>query len=152
MGAILLTISLTLAGALDIWRVMSRATNLRIFSRDGINFAELVGGNVPPKSIIVHAPTYNQPVFLSGRRSFMGYPGHVSSHGVPLCSTGSRDPPDLFRAADAEAVLARHRSGYRVLGPIERADLKVNELFLARYPKVAEVGAYTLLQVVNHSR
>ena len=152
MGAILLTISLTLAGALDIWRVMSRATNLRIFSRDGISFAELVGRNVPSTSIIVHAPTYNHPVFLSGRRSFMGYPGHVSSHGIPDAQREAEIRQIYSGAADAEAVLARHRIGYLVLGPIERADLKVNELFLARYPKVAEVGAYTLLQVVNHSR
>ncbi len=97
MGAILLTISLTLAGALDIWRVMSRATNLRIFSRDGISFAELVGRNVPSTSIIVHAPTYNHPVFLSGRRSFMGYPGHVSSHGIPGAQREAENSPDLFR-------------------------------------------------------
>ena len=32
--------------------------------------------------MIIHAPVHNTPVFLTGRRSVMGYPGHIWTHGL----------------------------------------------------------------------
>ena len=34
------------------------------------------------RELLLHAPTYNHPVFLSRRKSFMAYPGHLWSGGL----------------------------------------------------------------------
>jgi len=52
------------------------------FDRDGINFAEIIKQQTPPRATILHAPVHNTPVFLTGRRSLMGYPGHIWTHGL----------------------------------------------------------------------
>ena len=75
-------VSLTMAGALDIWRVASSAFDARLFDEEGIAFAEHLRGETSARALILHAPVHNHPVFLSGRRSFMGFPGQVWSHGL----------------------------------------------------------------------
>ena len=80
----LMVASLVLAGGLDVWRVVSRASEAQIFSRSGIDFATMVRATTPPRALILHAPVANHPVFLTGRRSLMGYPGHVWSHGLDV--------------------------------------------------------------------
>jgi hypothetical protein len=146
-----LTIALTLAGSLDIWRVAVRAVELQIFSREGIAFAESVRRQVGPRSLVVHAPTYNHPIFLTGRRSLMGYPGHVWSHGIPYAQREDAIRRIYSGESDANRLLEYHRVDFVVVGPLERAELKVNELYYQRYPKVVESGEFALHQVVSRT-
>src|SRR5438105_12228132 len=81
-AAVALFVTLTLAGALDVWRVASATEEQREFDAAGIAFAELVERATPPHSLILTAPTYNHPVFLTGRRALMGYGGHLWSQGI----------------------------------------------------------------------
>ena len=76
---VVLVVVLTLTGALDVWRVVSEASEQREFDRDGVAFAAVVERETAPRSLILHAPTYNHPVYLSGRQSLMGYGGHLWS-------------------------------------------------------------------------
>jgi hypothetical protein len=145
--AVLLTITLTLAGALDIWRVLVRATELQVFSREGMAFAEQVRSAVAPKSVIVHAPTYNHPVFLSGRRSLMGYPGHVWSHGIAYAEREAEIRKIYSGGPESEAIILRRGLEYLVVGPLERTELAVNELFVSRHPKVVQAGEYALFRL-----
>jgi hypothetical protein len=142
--AALLFLSLTLAGGLDLWRVASRTIEARIFDHGGVQFAALIARVTPAKALILHAPTYNDPVILSGRRSFMGYPGHVWSHGL---DSGPRET-DIKRmfagGADATALLARHQIEYVVVGPTEVDQFPINRAFFDRYPLVGEAGGYRL--------
>ena len=48
---------------------------------------------------------------------------------------------------DASSLLARYRVNYVVIGPDERRFSKVNDVFFARYPVVAKLGAYRLHRV-----
>jgi hypothetical protein len=47
----------------------------------------------------------------------------------------------------AEDLIHQHGIAYIVLGPQERTDAMANEAFLARFPTVAQVGEYRLLEV-----
>lgn len=138
--------SLMLSGSLDVWRVASRQIALEIFDVDAVAFGAGPLRATPPRALILHAPTHNSPVYLAGRRSLLGYPGHIWSQGL---DAGAREQ-EIGRiyggAADAAELVARHGVDYVLLGPQERAWTSVNERFLSGYATVAESGTYRLLK------
>jgi hypothetical protein len=139
-----LVVGLIAAGALDMWRVASGAFESRIFDRDGIAFAEAVTRQTDARALIAHAPVFNHPVGLSGRRSLMGYTGHVWSHGLD----GGPREADIKRiyagGPEADTLIAAYRIDYLVLGPHERAFMGAAAEPLSRYPLVSETGRYRL--------
>lgn len=147
--AALVLVSLTLAGALDLWRVASGAFESRIFDRGGLAFAELVSEKTTPDSLILHAPVVNHPVLLTGRRSFMGYPGHVWSHGLDYAPREEEIRRIYMGSTDAAKLLSERHIDYIVVGPLERASTPLNTVFLGRYPLVAETSGYRLYRVAE---
>ena len=147
LGAAALVFVLTFAGALDVWRVVSRASEQREFDAGGIAFAELLRRETAPRSLLLHAPTYNHPVYLSGRQSLMGYPGHLWSQGVDYRERDAEIKRIYAGSFDAAQLLAKHNVEYAVVGPLERAGLQINESFFARFQKVGEAGGYRLYKV-----
>jgi hypothetical protein len=145
--ASIVVLSLTLAGALDVWRVASNGFAARVFDRDGIEFADIVSRNTEARALIVHAPTYNHPVVLTGRRSFMGYPGHVWSHGLDPGPRQADITTIYAGGAKSRELLGRYRIDYVVVGPLERLQMPVNDLFFERYPKAAETRGYRLYRI-----
>lgn len=139
--------SLLLSGGLDVWRVASRQIAREIFDAEAVAFAAGPLRATPPRALILHAPTYNSPVYLAGRRSLLGYPGHIWSQGL---DAGAREE-EIVRiyagGEGAEALVARYGVDYMLLGPQERSSLPVNDAFLARYGTVAEAGGYRLLKI-----
>jgi uncharacterized membrane protein len=139
----------TAAGGLDVWRAASGAVERRSFERDGVAFAEVIKEQTGPRSLILHAPTYNDPVYLAGRRTFLGYPGHVWSHGIDYAQRESELKRIYAGSADAPSLIERAGIEYVVVGPLEREEMRqrnlsVNDSFFARYRKVGEAGAYRL--------
>jgi hypothetical protein len=53
-----------------------------IAKREELDNIATVVRNIPATERFVGAPTYNHPLLLCGRKMAMGYPGHVSSHGL----------------------------------------------------------------------
>lgn len=147
--AVALFVSLTLAGGLDVWRALSQTAEQRIFDADGIAFAKAIESATPPHSIVLNAPTYNHPVFLTGRRSLMGYAGHLWSHGIDYTAREADIRRIYAGAPDADALLARYKVEYVVVGTLERAALTVNEAFFQRYPKVVETDGYRLYKIAR---
>ncbi|MFN2482042.1 MAG: hypothetical protein ABR554_11335, partial [Pyrinomonadaceae bacterium] len=144
-----LLVVLTLTGALDVWRVVAEASEQREFDRDGVGFAELLKRETAPRSLILHAPTYNHPVYLSGRQSLMGYGGHLWSQGIDYAARESEVSRVYAGAFDAEQLLAKYGVEYVVVSPLERTGLRVNEQFFTRFEKVGETGAYQLYKVAR---
>jgi hypothetical protein len=136
--------SMILAGGLDVLRVISGAEENQEFDTAGIAMAELITRETAPRAVVLHAPTYNSPVFLTGRRSLLGYPGWMWSRGLD----DSQRHAEILRmyagAADAEALLRRYQVDYVLAGPAELSSLNVNQQFWSRYPKLAEFGPYRL--------
>jgi hypothetical protein len=148
-AAVALVIAQTAAGGLDVLRAASGAVERRSFDPAGVAFAEVVKRETSPRSLILHAPTYNDPVYLTGRRTFLGYPGHVWSHGINYYEREAELKRIYSGAADAAALVERAGIEYVVVGPLEREELgrqgvTINESFFGRYRKVGEAGGYRL--------
>ena len=112
-------------------------------------FAEVVRRQTGPRSLILHAPTYNDPVYLTGRRTFLGYPGHVWSHGIDYAPREADLKRIYSGAPDVDALIQSAGIEYVVVGPLEREEMRqrglnVDESFFARYRRVGEAGAYRL--------
>ena len=144
MLAVVLFICVTLAGALDVAGIALRSIKYQVFDAAGLRFAEFVKTETAPRALIVHAPVHNTPVFLTGRRSLMGYPGHIWTHGLQFVQRESEIKRIYLGMPDAEQLIRKYGIEYLVLGPQERVVTPVNEVFFTRFEKVGEVGEYTL--------
>jgi hypothetical protein len=133
---------LTLAGGLDVWRVVSRAETHVIFDADAVSFAQRLREATPPRALVLHVPTYRSPVFLAGRRSLLGYPGHIWSQGL---DAGTREA-DIARmyggGTDAPELMRRYGVDYVMYGPEEAA--VADEEGLRGLPLVLSTGRYRL--------
>ena len=146
-AAIVLFASLTLAGALDVAGIALRSVKYGIFDVAGVRFAELVKLKTPPRALIVHAAVHNEPVFLTGRKSLMGYPGHIWTHGLEFARRESDIKRIYSGAAGADQLLKAYDIDYAVVGPLERLVMPVNEQFFSQYEKVGDVGGYQLYKI-----
>lgn len=140
---------LTLAGALDVWRVASGQINIDVFDKDAVLVAEQVKKKTPPNALFLNAPTYNSAVVLTGRKSFMRYVGHLMSHGIDY-----RDREiDLGRIYEgggtADLFIQKHNIDYVLISPEERRSqtFRVNESYFQKFPVVAESGQYKVYKV-----
>lgn len=138
-----------LAGALDVAAIVLRSSRYEVFNSEGIKFSELIKQETPPRALIIHAPVHNHPVFLTGRKSLMGYPGHVWTHGLEFTQRESEIRRVYAGAPDAAAILKRHGVEYAVVGPLERNLMNVNDQFFSKFRMVGEVGGYRLYKITQ---
>jgi hypothetical protein len=143
-------LALVLAGALDVWGVVgSKAAKIQEFDRDGMKFAAMLEGQTRPRSLVLHAPTFNHPVFLTGRQSLMGYPGHIWTHGLKYQDREAMIKRIYAGGTDAAALLAGAGVEYVVVSPMERQLMWVNDAFFTQYPVVVEAGGYRLYKIAR---
>ncbi|HYK20203.1 MAG TPA: hypothetical protein VEV42_05685 [Pyrinomonadaceae bacterium] len=145
--AVVLFVCVTLAGALDVAGITLRHVQYQVFDAAGIRFAELIKERTPPRALIVHAPVHNTPVFLTGRRSLMGYPGHIWTHGLQFVQREAEIKRIYLGMPDADQLLRNYNIEYAVVGPHEQTITPVNERFFSRFQKVGEVGDYRLYKI-----
>jgi len=140
-------LTLILAGALDVLRVVSEASEYQEFDAQGITAANLISARTSPRALVLHAPTYNSPVFLTGRRSLLGYPGWMWSRGLDY-SGRSADIERIYSGApEADALLRKYNVDYVLVGPMELASFKINEQFWSKYKTLSQAGAYRVYQI-----
>jgi hypothetical protein len=146
-GACICVLVLVLAGALDISRAISGTNSYMEFDRDQINLAAEIRQKTPARALVLYAPTFNSPVFLTGRRSLLGYPGWAWSRGLDY--TEREDQIRRIYRGDPEAakLMRREHVDYVMIGPLERESMSANEVFFSHYAKIAEHGAYRLYKV-----
>jgi hypothetical protein len=53
-----------------------------VFERDAVAMARQARQKLPPDAIVAGAPTHSSPAALMGRRWFLGFTGHLWSHGI----------------------------------------------------------------------
>lgn len=147
--ALALFVCITVAGALDVAAIVLRSNRYEVFNADGIKFAELIKRETAPRAMVVHAPVHNHPVFLTGRRSLMGYPGHVWTHGLEFAPRESEIRRVYAGTPDAAAILRKYSVAYIVVSPLERNIMNVNEQFLSNFEMVGEVGGYRLYKITQ---
>jgi hypothetical protein len=138
--------SMMLSGMLDVLRVVEEASDYQEFDPQGIEIARYISRQTPPHAVVLHAPTYNTPVFLTGRRSLLGYEGWMWSRGLKYPQR-SADIQSIYSGSpDAERLIRQYHIQYVLVGPAELATGKVNESFWAQQHKVSESGPYRLYQ------
>ncbi len=138
---------LLLAGSLDVGRVVSGQTAYGQFDADAVAFADKVRQSVPGDAVVLAAPTWNAPVFLTGRATLLGYPGWIWAHGIAYADR-EQDIKAIYNGdPDALALLKARGIAYVEVTPLERSALSVNDAFFARFPLVAAVGGYQLYRV-----
>ncbi len=147
--AVLLFICVTLAGGLDVASIVTRSTKYEVFNARGVEFAEMIKRQTEPQALILHAPVHDHPVFLTGRRTFMGYPGHIWTHGLDFVPREAEIKRIYSGTGDADALIRKHRIAYAVVGPQERNVARVNDQFFSRFAKVGEVGEYSLYKLAQ---
>jgi hypothetical protein len=145
--AVVLFVSLILAGAVEVAGIVLRSTKYEIFDAAAVRFSEVLKQQTPPRSLILHAPVHNHPVFLSGRRSLMGYPGHIWTHGLEFVQREREVKTIYSGSVNAEPLLRKNNIEYVVVGPLERLIMPVNDQFFSRYQKVGDVGDYALYKI-----
>jgi hypothetical protein len=144
-------LALILAGALDVLRVVSEASEYQEFDAHGIAAARVISAQAAPQAVILHAPIYNSPAFLTGRRSLLGYPGWMWSRGLNY-SQREADIQRIYSGApEADALLRQYGVDYVLIGPAELASLKVNEQFWSKYAMLSQAGAYRIYQTNVHT-
>jgi hypothetical protein len=142
-----LFVVLTLAGALDVFALMTSQGEYQEFDRNGVAFAEMIKQQTPPSATILHAPIHNTPIFLTGRRSLMGYPGHIWTHGIDFGQREADIKKIYSGAPDAASLLSKYGVDYVVIDPQEHSVMPVNTDFFSRYPEVVKIGEYHLYKI-----
>ena len=74
----------------------------------------------------------------------MGYPGHIWTHGIDYVPRDTEIRHIYEGGPGAQELIARYNIQYAVVSPQERSAMKLDDLFFARFEKVAEVGEYRL--------
>jgi hypothetical protein len=147
--AVALFACITAAGALDVTAILLTPGKIQVFDSAGIGFAELIKQKTEPRALIIHAPVHNHPVFLTGRRSLMGYPGHIWTHGLDFAQRESEIRRVYAGTADAEAILRKYGVAFAVVSPLERNLMSANDQFFSRFELVGEVGGYRLYKITQ---
>ena len=145
--AVVLFACLVLAGSLDVAKIAFTSDKYGIFDMSGVKFAELVKSGTAPRALILHAPVHNEPIFLTGRKSLMGYPGHIWTHGLEFAPRENDIKRIYAGAPNAEQLLRTYKIDYAVVGPLERLVMPVNEQFFSRFTKVGDIGGYQLYKI-----
>lgn len=145
--AVVLFLGLTTAGALDVAGIVWRSTRYQVFTSPGVQFSEIVKQKTPAVSIVMHAPVHNHPVFLTGRRSLMGYPGHIWTHGLDYVQRESEIKRIYAGGIDADVLLHKNKVDYVVASPLERDIMIVNDQFFSKFQLVGDVGGYRLYKI-----
>jgi hypothetical protein len=147
--AVALFVCVTLAGSVDVATIVLGSTKYQVFDSPGIQFAEIIKRETEPRARIVHAPVHNHPVFLTGRRSLMGYPGHIWTHGLEYRQREGEINRIYAGGPDAVDLLGKYDIRYVVVGPHERNLGSVNDQFFSRFTMVGETGGYRLYKIAQ---
>jgi len=113
---------LTISGAIDIFKYAIAPVNgSKEFSVEEIELAKRISIETPADAVFLNAPVHNHLVFLSGRKAFMGYPGHIRSHGYKGGQMRENDIKRILRGKpDAFQLIDKYKPDYVIVGPHER--------------------------------
>ncbi len=140
-------IILCLAGALDVWRAVSRQVNITVFDADSVKIAGQIIQKTEPHAVFLNAATYNSPIVLTGRPSLMRYRGHLFSYGIDF-QPRLDDVQRIYQGdAAADLLLKKYDIGYVLISPEERSAMAANEQYFSKFPVIAESGQYRLYKV-----
>ena len=143
----ILILTLTFAGWLDVWRTATRQVEHQILSPSMIAVAAELREKTPTRSLILTAPEYASVPVLTGRRWFLGYIGHVWSHGIAPHDREQIAKKIYAGGDEAQRLIEENKIDYVLIGPAERKFANVNEAFFQTFPLIAENGELRVYKV-----
>lgn len=121
---------LVFSGGIDVFRyAIAPIYGWKEFDREEIVLAERISNETKPDAVFLTAPTFNHPIFLAGRKTLMGYPGHVWSHGYVNYNEREHDIRKMLKGeSGAFESIVEYGVDYVTVGPHER-QYGVNKVF-----------------------
>lgn len=150
VAALLLLGVLTLSGGLDVLRGLSSVEYTLLYGRAELEVAELIRARTRPRAVLLHAPIHNSLVTLTGRQPFMGYPGHLWTHGVDYKPREEQVEMIYRSPGQSETLLKQNGIEYVIVGPAEREKYFPNggeQNLFAKYPVIIDQSGYRVYQV-----
>jgi len=122
VGFFLVMFFLTIAGGIDVFKyAIAPANGWKEFTTEEIELAKRISAETPPYAVFLNAPIHNHLVFLSGRKSLMGFPGHVWSHGYSDSYGREQDIKKMLIGGNgAASLINKYKPDFVTIGPNER--------------------------------
>ncbi len=148
-ATIILALSLTLSGALEVLRVQTNTAPLVLSSPEEINLAQEIRMQTDPPARFLTAPVHNHLVSMwAVRPILMGYAGWIHNYGF-LYEQRLSDLRAMYAGNSATPeLLKKYQISYVVIGPPEFGNLTVNQAyFAAHYPVAFSSTHYVIYDV-----
>lgn len=122
-GFFIIMILLTIAGAIDVFKyAIAPVPGAKEFSSEEIDLASRISLETPAPAIFLNAPIHNHLVFLSGRKTVMGFFGHIWSHGYRDIYKREQDVVKMLKGtSEAISLLQTYKPDYVIIGPHEKS-------------------------------
>jgi hypothetical protein len=118
---------LTLLGGLD-----GKHKGYEIARLSELDAVTVAVKEIPIVETFAAAPTYNHPLLLCGRKTLLGFPGHLGSHGISYQNHEKRLDALMNGSLDWRIIAAEHSIRYLFWGSLEKA----------KYPDSTEAWRY----------
>ena len=130
VGFFIIMFVLTFAGWIDVFKyAIAPIPGWKEYSSEEIELARRISSETPSNAIFLNAPIFNHIVFLTGRKSLMGWPPHIWSHGYSGGQERENDVKKMLKGKpEANLLIDKYKPDYVVVGPQER-QIGVNKRF-----------------------
>ena len=146
VGFFIIMFFLTVAGSIDVFKyAVAPVTGWKEFSTEEMELARRISAETPADAIFLNAPIHNHLVFLSGRKSLMGFPGHVWSHGYNDAFKREHDIRKMLKGnPEAASLIDKYKLYYVTIGPHEKHIGVNKEFFDTHYTQIITTKNYTI--------
>ncbi|TVM00309.1 MAG: hypothetical protein CV087_14350 [Candidatus Brocadia sp. WS118] len=144
---------LTFAGSIDVFKyAIVPVTGWKEFSTEEMELARRISLETPPDAIFLSAPIFNHPVFLSGRKSLMGHPAHIWSHGYHGAQRRERDIQKMLKGKpNILSLINTYKPSYATIGPHEKRMGANKGFFDNNCPIIITTKNYTVYDLTRLS-
>ena len=150
-GFFIIMVFLTISGAIDIFKyAIAPVGGAKEFSVEEIELAKRISMETPAEATFLNAPVHNHLVFLSGRKTLMGFPGHIWSHGYQGSYQREQDVKKMLKGEpNAKSLLDKYKPGYVTIGPHERRIGAISKFFDANFTRVITTKNYKVYDLTQ---
>jgi len=150
-GFFVIMFFLTFAGAIDVFKyAIAPVGGAKEFSVEEIELARRISVETPADAVFLNAPVHNHPVFLSGRKTLMGFPGHIWSHGYQGSYQREQDVKTMLKGEpNAKSLIEKYKPDYATVGPHEKRLGAISKFFDANFTRAITTKSYKVYDLTK---